>query len=104
MSPNDPSQPLQNLLTTRELAGHFHCSERHIWIMRKRGLPHIRVGSLIRYDLDQVRRWLEAEDSARCAPNDERARQLADIAATGDADNAECAAADLARERPPAAL
>jgi hypothetical protein len=29
---------------------------------------------------------------------DERARQLADIAASGDEDNAECAAADMARE------
>lgn len=29
--------------------------------------------------------------------DDERARQLADIAASGDEDNAECAAADLAR-------
>ncbi len=33
---------------------------------------------------------------------DERANQLADIAATGDEDNAECAAADLFREFPPA--
>ena len=33
---------------------------------------------------------------------DERANQLADIAATGDEDNAECAAADLFREYPPA--
>lgn len=30
----------------------------------------------------------------------ERARQLADIAASGDEDNVECAAADLAREFP----
>jgi hypothetical protein len=34
------------------------------------------------------------------ARNSERARQLSDIAATGDDDNAECAAADLAREFP----
>lgn len=31
----------------------------------------------------------------------DRSRQLADIAATGDEDNAECAAADLFREFPP---
>jgi hypothetical protein len=31
---------------------------------------------------------------------DDRARALADIAAHGDEDNAECAAADLAREFP----
>lgn len=33
---------------------------------------------------------------------DERARQLAEIAVSGDEDNAECAAADLAREFPDA--
>jgi len=33
---------------------------------------------------------------------DERANQLTDVAATGDEDNAECAAADLFREFPPA--
>lgn len=33
-------------------------------------------------------------------PENERARQLADIAKSGDEDNAECAAADLAREFP----
>lgn len=32
---------------------------------------------------------------------DQRARQLADIAATGDEDSAECAAADLFREFTP---
>jgi hypothetical protein len=34
-------------------------------------------------------------------PDDERARQLADLMASGDEDAAECAAADLAREFPP---
>jgi hypothetical protein len=33
---------------------------------------------------------------------DERARQLADIAASGDEDNAECCIADSFREFPPA--
>jgi len=36
-------------------------------------------------------------------PVDERARQLADIAANGNEDSADCAAADLAREFPSAA-
>jgi hypothetical protein len=41
-------------------------------------------------------RWNTASPSTK----DERARQLADIAATGDEDNSSCAAADLAREFP----
>lgn len=40
--------------------------------------------------------------SHKLGNSDERACQLADIAATGDNDNAECAAADLFREFPPA--
>ena len=39
--------------------------------------------------------------SAIPTPDADRASQLADIAATGDDDNAECAAADLFREFPP---
>ncbi len=40
--------------------------------------------------------------SHKLGHSDERARQLADITATGDEDNAECAAADKFREFPPA--
>jgi hypothetical protein len=41
-------------------------------------------------------------DYSDMTTDDERARRLADIAASGDEDNAECAAVDLAREFPPA--
>ena len=40
--------------------------------------------------------------SGRALYNDERARQLVDIAASGDEDNVECATVDLAREFPDA--
>ena len=43
---------------------------------------------------------IRANEPYQTAHHDERARQLADIAASGDQDNAECAAADLAREFP----
>jgi hypothetical protein len=51
------------------------------------------VGGLIRFTPSRVMTWLECRDK--------RSSQLADIAATGDDDNAECAAADLFREFPP---
>jgi hypothetical protein len=57
-------------------------------------MPAIRVGKLVRFNPSRVIDWLDSRD--------ERASQLADITATGDDDNAECAAADLFREFPPA--
>ena len=43
---------------------------------------------------------LKVDRGIACAPAEDRASQLADIAESGDQDNAECAAADLAREFP----
>lgn len=82
------------LWTTKDLAIILGCSERQIPRLREEGLPAVRVGGLIRFIPARVMAWLDSRD--------ERARQLADIAATGDDDNAECAAADLFRELPPA--
>ena len=60
-------------------------------------MPAYRIGEIVRFDLDQVRRWLDS--NGETAPANGRLQQLADVAATGDGDNAECAAADLAREQ-----
>jgi hypothetical protein len=56
-------------------------------------MPSIRIGGLVRFVPSRVMTWLESRD--------QRARQLADIAATGSEDAAECAAADLFREFAP---
>ena len=87
------------LWTTSDIARFLGCSERQIYILRKQGLPTIHVGGMVRFDPGQVRLWIGGQNSASSSL-DERARQLADIAATGDEDNAACAAADLAREFP----
>jgi len=81
------------LWTTKNLAKFLGCSERQIPRLQAEGLPAIRVGKLVRFIPSRVIDWLDSRDT--------RARQLADIAASGDDDNAECAAADLAREFPP---
>ena len=83
------------LWTTKDLAKFLGCSERQVPRLRDEGLPAVRVGGLVRFIPTKVMTWLECRD--------ERAHQLADIAADGDEDNAECAAADLAREFPSAA-
>ena len=82
------------LWDTRDLASFIGCSERQVARLRDEGLPFIRVGVLVRFVPSRVMAWLDSRD--------ERARQLADIAASGDEDKAECAAADLFREFPPA--
>lgn len=85
------------LWTTGDVARFLRCSKRQVPRLREEGLPSIRVGSLVRFVPDQVIGWLGLRDSV---PTDERARQLADVATSGDDDAAECAAADLAREFP----
>jgi excisionase family DNA binding protein len=82
------------LWTTKDLAKFLGCSERQIPRLRDEGLPAVHVGGLIRFIPSRVMTWLECRDK--------RSSQLADVTATGDDDNAECAAADLFREFPPA--
>jgi excisionase family DNA binding protein len=84
--------PVAPLWTTKDLAKFLGCSERQIPRLRDEGLPAVRVGGLIRFIPSKVMTWLECRD--------ERVRQLTDIAANGDDDNSECAAADMAREFP----
>lgn len=89
------------LWTTSDLSRFLGCSERQIYKLRKLGLPALQVGGLVRFIPARVTAWLDDRDLASDS-SDERTSQLADIAASGDDDNAECAAADLAREFPPA--
>ena len=92
----------QSLWDTSDVARFLGCSDRQIYALRKRGLPSMQVGGLVRFRQAEVTAWLERYDARGTATSgdDLRARQLADIAVTGDEDNAECAAADLSREFP----
>ena len=85
------------LLTSCQLARFLGCSERHIFNLRKRGMPAYRIGEIVRVDLDQGRQWLDS--NGETAPANARLQQLTDVAVSGDDDNAECASADLAREQ-----
>ena len=95
MTTEIPNQaPVAALWTTKDLAKFLGCSGRQIPRLREEGLPAVRVGALVRFIPSRVMAWLDSRDG--------RARQLADIAANGNDDNAACAAADLFREFPPA--
>ena len=86
------------LWTTGDVAKFLRCSKRQIPRLREDGLPSIRVGALVRFVPEQVMAWLGRAEPATCG--DERAQQLADVAASGDEDAADCATADLEREFP----
>jgi len=80
--------PNSALWTTGDLAQFLGCTERNIYILRKKGLPSIYVGGLVRFDPERVREWLGCPT---------REQQLRDIAAGAD-DAAECAASDAFKE------
>lgn len=69
------------------------------WMRRTRRLSFIKIAGnrKVRFIWPQVLADLRSLEVKGMAS---RAQQLADIAAHGDEDNAECAAADLAREFP----
>lgn len=92
-------QPTAPLWTTADVARFVGCSERQVYNLRRHGMPSITVLGMVRFNPRKVQAWLENQDAG--IEGDERARQLADIVATGDEDAGECAAADLAREFPP---
>lgn len=68
------------------------------WMRRTRRLSYIKIAGnrKVRFNWPQVLAELRATEVKSIS----RAQQLADIAAHGDEDNAECAAADLHREFP----
>ena len=94
----DPPDSLEVLWSTPDVARFLRCSERQIFNLRQQGLPAILVGGMVRFDPAKVRSWLSGKDDLQA--EDERARQLADLASENEGDAAECAAADLSREFP----
>ena len=49
----------EQLLTTRELAKKLAVSERHIFNLLKKGLPHFKIEKCLRFDLQEVLEWLK---------------------------------------------
>lgn len=52
----------QNLLTPKQLAEHIGVSEGTLAVWRTNKtypIPYIKIGSLIRYDINEVNKWIE---------------------------------------------
>ena len=50
------------MLTKEQLAKELNVSERTLDNWRKDGLPHIKRGKFIRFELDKVIDWLKSTD------------------------------------------
>ena len=85
------------LWDSARLADYLGCSQRHLFNLRKRGLPSYRLGDMVRFDIEQVTHWLNSGSPTQ--NSNLRERQLADLASETN-DNATCAAADIFREFP----
>lgn len=46
------------ILTTVELIQELKISRSHLWRLRKAGLPHLKVGGAVRFELPLVEQWL----------------------------------------------
>ena len=55
---------LPEILTLKETATYFRCSDRHIQNLLLQGLPHFRLGSLLRFKREEVLAFL-AHDQRR---------------------------------------
>jgi hypothetical protein len=95
--------PLEEILDESELAVRLKTSVASVRWMRRTGrISFIKIAGnrKVRFRWPQVLEDLRASEVRASVHDDERARQLADIANENDDDAAECAAADLSREFP----
>jgi excisionase family DNA binding protein len=61
-APHVGSEPLRLLLTVREAAHALAVSERSLWTLTRKGLvPCVRLGRSVRYSLDDLRAFIEAQ-------------------------------------------
>jgi len=51
------------LLNEKELAVYFGVSKGSIYLWKKAGMPFLRIGSNVRYDLAKVMEWVEQQQN-----------------------------------------
>jgi excisionase family DNA binding protein len=54
---------LKNYITTAELAEALKVSRQTLYDWRKKGLPFIKIGSRIRFDLEAVNEWINEQNN-----------------------------------------
>jgi excisionase family DNA binding protein len=59
--PSDKTGTVTRLMGVSELAAILNVDERHIYrLVAERRIPYIKWGHLLRFDADEVQRWLDA--------------------------------------------
>jgi excisionase family DNA binding protein len=53
---------MKNYITTAELAESLKVTRQAIYNWRKKGLPFIRIGASIRYELQAVENWINEQN------------------------------------------
>lgn len=49
-----------NYITIKELCNRLKVTRQTIYEWRKQGLPYYKFGKLVRFDYDEVKKWLES--------------------------------------------
>lgn len=55
----NPAATLSPLWTTNDVARYARCSVRHVTTLREQGLPFRKLGHLVRFSPEAVKRWFE---------------------------------------------
>jgi excisionase family DNA binding protein len=56
---------VNELLTEKELAERLKVSTLTLYRQRKAGMPYVRVGQQVRYDVKKVQQWLNKQNGGR---------------------------------------
>lgn len=59
-TPSLSTIPVPGWITEQQLSERLQVSTRHLINLRKCGLPFIQLGSSVRYDIDEVERYLRS--------------------------------------------
>ena len=74
MNTDITSEPLRLLWTSREAAQALSISERTLWSLTHDGkIPCVRIGRAVRYDLADIRSWIESQKTANHPTSEESA-------------------------------
>ena len=53
---------IEEYITTKELCEWLKISHNTANNWRRKGLPHVRVGNTVRYDREEVKKWMQEQE------------------------------------------
>lgn len=53
---------MECLITDKEMGEYLRASKMKLWQMRKEGMPYLRVGDSVRYELAVVMDWIKGKE------------------------------------------